>query len=207
MKPLLPLLLSFIAAILLALLAYYVPVHEWDESRNGINAIEMLGNGDWLNLHYAGKVDTWNAKPPLLIWCIALSFKIFGISVFALRIPSIICGALFIYFFYLTSRLFIKPSITIAITIGLIFTKIFYLDHIGFTADFDGMLNLIIIMATYFYFKFILTQQSKFLHFASLILGIGFWVKGPAIILFCIPVLIHYLITTYKSFNLKRSLI
>ena len=206
LKLALPLLLSFIAAILLTLLAYYVPVHEWDESRNGINAIEMLGNGDWLNLHYAGKVDTWNAKPPLLIWCIALSFKIFGISVFALRIPSIICGALFIYFFYLTSRLFIKPSITIAITIGLIFTKIFYLDHIGFTADFDGMLNLIIIMATYFYFKFILTQQSKFLHFASFMLGLGFWVKGPAVILFCIPVLIHYLISTYESFNLKRSL-
>ena len=80
LKSFIPLFLSLFAAILLALLAYNVPVHEWDESRNGINAIEMLGNGDWLNLHYAGKVDTWNAKPPLLIWCIALSFKIFGIN-------------------------------------------------------------------------------------------------------------------------------
>jgi len=203
---LIPILLGCIGALILILLAYFVPIHEWDESRNGINAIEMLENGDWLNLHYAGKVDTWNAKPPLLIWCIALSFKLFGIGVFTLRLPSIFFGAMFIYFFYITSRLFINQRNTIAICIGLIFTKIFYLDYIGFTADFDGLLNVVIIMATYFYFKFILTQHSKFLYLSCFILGVGFWVKGPAIILFCIPVLIHYLISTFTSFSFKRSL-
>ena len=38
------------------------PLVEWDESRNGINAIEMVRNGNYFVLHYAHTPDHWNAK-------------------------------------------------------------------------------------------------------------------------------------------------
>ena len=47
-------------------------IQDWDESRHGINAIEMLQNGDWVNLHFKGQPDDWNIKPPLTIWAIAI---------------------------------------------------------------------------------------------------------------------------------------
>jgi len=49
------------------------PISPWDEARHGVSAVEMLQNGDWINIHYAGKPDDWNAKPPLVTWSIALS--------------------------------------------------------------------------------------------------------------------------------------
>ncbi len=50
-------------------------ISEWDESRNGMNAYEMYHNGDYINLYYAGELDTWNAKPPLVIWLTVAAIK------------------------------------------------------------------------------------------------------------------------------------
>lgn len=64
------------------------PLNEWDEPRRGVNAMELLQNGDLVNMYYGGKPDTWHAKPPLMVWLIAISFKVFGYNEFALRLPS-----------------------------------------------------------------------------------------------------------------------
>lgn len=40
----------------------------WDESRNAVNATEMLANKNLLIRQYDGSPDMWEAKPPLLIW-------------------------------------------------------------------------------------------------------------------------------------------
>ena len=79
---------------------------EWDESRHGVNAIEMLNSGDYINLQYAGEKDDWNLKPPLAVWAIALSFKIFGVNEFALRLPSAIAIILATFFLFKIIRLY-----------------------------------------------------------------------------------------------------
>ena len=67
-------------------------IRMWDESRRAINAFEMTINGNWLVTHYDGKPEMVGTKPPLLIWCIALSMKVFGYNEFALRLPSAVCA-------------------------------------------------------------------------------------------------------------------
>ncbi len=77
----------------------------WDERFHALVAKNMMSdpfrptlyNDMVVNIPY----DTWDRyhiwlhKQPLFLWQISLSFKLFGVSEFALRIPSIILGAVF----------------------------------------------------------------------------------------------------------------
>ena len=79
-------------------------LHDWDERVHALVAMHMMGNPfapmlqqehlsafrieDWVHN------EVWLHKQPLFLWQIALSFKLFGTSEFALRLPSAIMGAL-----------------------------------------------------------------------------------------------------------------
>lgn len=66
-------------------------VDPWDESRHGVNAYEMLKEGNLIESTYLYETDYYNLKPPLSMWTIMASMVIFGKSVFAMRLPSVIC--------------------------------------------------------------------------------------------------------------------
>jgi len=65
-------------------------LNEPDEGRYGEIAREMVQTGNWLVPHiwYVPHLD----KPPMTYWCVALSFKIFGVSEWALRLPLALAG-------------------------------------------------------------------------------------------------------------------
>jgi len=44
-----------------------LPLRQYDEARQAINAMEMVQSGNWLVTTYDGEPETWNTKPPLLI--------------------------------------------------------------------------------------------------------------------------------------------
>ena len=67
-------------------------VQLWDEALYALSALDVLSSGDWVHTTIFGVTDYYNAKPPLNIWLIALSFKAFGVSVTTLRLPSIIAA-------------------------------------------------------------------------------------------------------------------
>jgi hypothetical protein len=54
---------------------------------------------NWVSQHI------WLHKQPLFLWQIALSFKVFGISIFSLRIPDIILGTFMVYTNYRSGKL------------------------------------------------------------------------------------------------------
>jgi len=60
---------------------------EPDEGRYTNVALEMISLDDWLVPHMHSEHPHWT-KPPLTYWAIAASFKIFGRSEFAARLPS-----------------------------------------------------------------------------------------------------------------------
>jgi hypothetical protein len=69
-------------------------VAAWDESLYGTTAAEMLAGGDWVVTTFRGQVDYYNAKPPLNVWLIALSFWAFGINLVSLRLVSALSALL-----------------------------------------------------------------------------------------------------------------
>lgn len=63
-------------------------VDSWDEARHGVNAYEMIQNGNYIQHTYNYQVDDWNLKPSISYWGIVLGFRLFGYTVFGLRFTS-----------------------------------------------------------------------------------------------------------------------
>ncbi|HYL61688.1 MAG TPA: glycosyltransferase family 39 protein [Candidatus Methylomirabilis sp.] len=63
-----------------------------DEPRYAWIARDMAETGDWVTPRLYGK--PWFEKPPLFYWGAAASFKVFGVSEAAARLPSAICALL-----------------------------------------------------------------------------------------------------------------
>jgi 4-amino-4-deoxy-L-arabinose transferase-like glycosyltransferase len=63
-----------------------------DEPRYAWIARDMAETGDWVTPRLYGK--PWFEKPPLLYWGAALSFKLFGVSEAAARLPSAVSALL-----------------------------------------------------------------------------------------------------------------
>ena len=63
-----------------------------DEAVYSHTAIQMAEHGDWFTPMFLDRLALY--KPPLLYWASALSIKLLGVSPFAIRLPSMIAGAL-----------------------------------------------------------------------------------------------------------------
>ena len=56
------------------------------EARYALIAREMLESGDWIQPHF--NHVRYDEKPPLTYWCVAISYRFFGFTEFASRLPS-----------------------------------------------------------------------------------------------------------------------
>ena len=138
------------------------PLHLWDESRQAVNALEMLENGNWLVTHYQGEPDLWNTKPPLLIWLQVLCFKIFGVGVLGVRLPSALAGlatTLLLFFFcknYLKNQLLGFCSALVLLT-----TQGFISNHVTRTGDYDSLLTLWTTLTVFLFFAWINSTHPR----------------------------------------------
>src|SRR5436309_1244284 len=78
------------------------PLKNWDESIYAEVAKEMVRTGDWLTPHWNSR--PWFEKPPLYLWLAATSFKLFGITEFAARLPSALSGVGLVAIVYLLGQ-------------------------------------------------------------------------------------------------------
>lgn len=168
------------------------PVAEWDEARYGINALEMKITGDWINYHYQGELDLWNAKPPLQVWAIAGANEVFGPGEFSLRIPS----ALAAFLFFLIALAWGKELG--GWPLGLWFLGLAALNrnvighHVGLSGDMDALFVLGIALGDFYLRRLWLHHKAPLLSqpqaiWQSAMVGIGFsiafWSKGFAFLI------------------------
>lgn len=110
-------------------------LQEWDEKFHALVAKNMMDfplkpmlrkdpimpfkMDDWSNNHI------WLHKQPWFLWQMALSMKLFGVKILALRLPSMVMGVLSIFLTYDIARLWTK-NLDIAFLSSLLFTLSFY---------------------------------------------------------------------------------
>ena len=190
--------------VLLACTALYAflclgaePYYLGDEARGGINALEMLANGDWVNLHFRGAPDQVRAKPPLLIWCISASMAVFGKTAFALRFPSAVAIVGAFWVFFRIVRLY--RSAGFALTVGLLLLSVSGLVgwHVGRTGDFDALLLLFLLSGLLCILKFLDFADRRALPWAGFFWGFAFLTKGLAMGAL-LPGLCVYLVATRR---------
>ncbi len=123
-------------------------VTEWDESLYGVSAWEMLHSKRWLVTTFRGNVDYYNTKPPLNIWLIVLSFKVFGANLISLRLPAILSAWLTIVVLQLWARRSFGPAVSILSSLVLATSFGFLYDHAGRNGDTDALFALLVLLTT-----------------------------------------------------------
>lgn len=125
------LLLLMLSAVMLRLLMISLDpfLHEWDEHFHALVAKNMIIDPfkpmlfahpivvhdmhDWSYSHI------WLHKQPLFLWQMAVSMKIFGISEFAMRLPSALMSSVTVWLTYDIARIWTK-DVKVAFVAGLL---------------------------------------------------------------------------------------
>lgn len=138
-----------------------------DEAMNGEDAIKANQTG-----HYELFYPNNEGREGLFMNIIALCFKFFGISIFTLKLPSIIFGVLTIWGTYLlTKELFRKERIAlIAAFLNTISFWAINFNRISFRAN---MLPFVLVFSFYFLLRGIRTRKFSDFALGGFIFGAG----------------------------------
>lgn len=118
-------------------------VSEWDEALYAITAAEIVRSGDWIGTTFLGNLDYYNSKPPLNVWLIALSFKVFGSHLIALRLVSTISAWLTVAVLMLWTRRVYGTAVSLLSGVVLATCFAFLHEHAGRSANPDALFTLL----------------------------------------------------------------
>jgi hypothetical protein len=144
---------GLLLAICLAL--YFVSLGQWDlwnpdEPRYAQVAREMVEGGDWILMHFNGKM--YADKPPLFFWLIALSSFLWqGFTSFSVRFPSAFFGTLTVLLtFLIGKRLYSSRTGFIS---GLILATSAEFAYLSTRANIDATLTFFTTASLFCFFK------------------------------------------------------
>lgn len=146
-----------------------------DEAKYAHIARQIVQTGDPLTMHYNG--GTWFVHPPLYLWLVAATGRVFGFTEFTARIWSAIFGMIGIYATYLLGRLFFTPRAAVLGAVVLMtMLEYFVMSRL---AIFDVPLVAFMLLATYMFMRGIQEDRRSHFVWASLWAGLGTLTKGP----------------------------
>ncbi|MCB9044598.1 MAG: glycosyltransferase family 39 protein [Chitinophagales bacterium] len=206
------LLITLLASVLLFWKLGSHNLMQYDEARNGANAWYMYHNHDYVNYYYGNALDTWNAKPPLLIWLITISYHLFGFNEFSLRLPSVLASLAFFIVFYQLVKKNISRQVAIYSSIILLACRAVIGEHVGRNGDFDSLLLLFLTCSLYYFCEYALRNKKYAIYWVAIFLGLAFYSKGTASVLYLPGMFVFLLITgrladILKDYRLYLSLV
>ncbi|RJR30962.1 glycosyltransferase family 39 protein [Candidatus Parcubacteria bacterium] len=150
----------------------------WDESRYAVSALEMIKTGKWLVAQYNYFPDTYNVRPPLGIWLIAIIFRLFGVNEFTLRFWSAafaVLTAVVIYAF--GTEVLNKKAALMAV--GIYLTTSQYINiWVARTADFNAGINFFILLSIYLFYLSFKYHKKRYFFLSAITVGLGFMYKS-----------------------------
>ncbi len=180
-------------------------IRVWDESRNAVNALELMRNGDLLIRYFEGKPDMYELKPPLLVWLQALSMKIFGVNETALRIPSMLFSMGTVLLLLRISKISTGHVFAgILAAISLVSINGYTRDHVSRTGDHDVLLAFFSTAFVFCSFVFAQSGKRNYLYWALLVFFLGWFTKSIAIFMF-LPGIFAWFLLDKKLERLFKS--
>ncbi len=118
-----------------------------DEGMNAAIARTMLSTGEWITPTFNGQA--FLDKPPLFNWMTAASFSVFGLSEFAARLPSALCGLGTVLLTFLIGRK--VYSATSAALASIILATSLYFLALARVVQYDVPFTFFTTLVMYFY--------------------------------------------------------
>jgi 4-amino-4-deoxy-L-arabinose transferase-like glycosyltransferase len=165
---------------------------DMDEGVNAEAGREMVESGNWITPHYNYEIRT--AKPALLYWLQALSFMAFGVSEWAARFPSVVCGLGSVWVTYELGRKMFTPSTGLVAALVLAsFVEFCLISH---AATPDPPLILFQMLVFYCYWAGSERDRRWWFVPAGVFAGLAVLTKGPiGVAMPGVVILIHLLWT------------
>ncbi|MBK9732224.1 MAG: glycosyltransferase family 39 protein [Chitinophagaceae bacterium] len=117
--------LIFLAATIVYVIGLFINVMEVDAAQYASISREMLENGSFLQVLHRGQ--NYLDKPPLLFWLSAFSFKLFGVSNVAFKLPTFLFTLFGVYSTYRIGILLYNKTTGIVAAIILYTCQAFFL--------------------------------------------------------------------------------
>lgn len=153
----------------------------WDESRRGVNAIEMAEGGGWLAPTFEGRPDMYGTKPPLLIWLQAGFMKLLGYGELAVRLPSALAGLATVLLLVWFSRRHLQQALAGYFAGLILLTSQGYINYHGaISGDYDALLILWLTAYSLCFYLFTERREWRYLYLTSLFILLAGWTKGVA---------------------------
>ncbi|MBW4361683.1 ArnT family glycosyltransferase [Flavobacterium taihuense] len=167
---------------------------ETSEARYAQIAKEMIDSGDYIHPTKMG-ISHYH-KPPLTYYITTLGYSLFGINEFGARFFLSIALLAQLILIYKTSLLLFNDRKGSLLTVALYFsTPLILASARNLTTD--AYLNTFVLMAVYFWLRYL--EEKKYFFLFYLALSLGFFTKGPLVF---IPVFVFQL--TWLYYNKKR---
>lgn len=180
---------------LLALLGLTALLYLWDLSASGwansfYSAAAQAGSVNWEAFFY-GSSDAANSitvdKPPMSLWFMALSIKLFGLSSFSILLPEALMGVASVAVLYATLRRRFSAGTALLGGAVLALTPVAALMF-RFNNP-DALLVLLLSLATYFTLRGVEDGRIRWILWAGVMVGFGFLTKQLQVFLI-LPALI-----------------
>jgi 4-amino-4-deoxy-L-arabinose transferase-like glycosyltransferase len=166
---------------------YVRPLFPIDETRYAAVAWEMWLRNDFLVPYLNG--ETYSHKPPLLFWLMQLSWWLFGVNDWSLRLISPLFSLATLYLSGAVARtLWPERQQAEALTPLLLLGLFFWMIYSTLTM-FDMMLAFFALLGIYSLLKLVASNLSfKYWALLGIAIGGGVLSKGPVILLHILPV-------------------
>lgn len=169
---------QFVVLAILCAMLLFIPLRRtglagYDDAFFAHQGKEMVLTGDWRTIHFNGEPSF--AYPPLYIWLEASSFKVFGISDFAAKLPTALLGlGTIVLIYFLTLELTGQAWLSLLAMLVLTSTPFFLKNatHAMTDVPFTFLFALVIFL----YLKGL--QKPAFLALLGLPLGLALLMRS-----------------------------
>ena len=158
----------------------------------------IVQKNDWINLYAFG--TDWLDKPHLPFWLAAVSYKVFGITAFAYKLPSFLCFLLGTFYAYkFSSKLFSTPLAQLS---TIIYTTSLHVVLSNFDVRAEGYLTCFVIASCYHFFCAMQNKWLKHVVVAALYAAFAIMTKGVFVLITIASGFVVYWIITkqWKQF-------
>lgn len=190
------------------------PIYIWDEAIYANNALEMSHTHNMFVLTLDYQPDLYNTKPPLAIWLMAISIKLFGANEFAVRLPSILAFlGLLIVVLRFSKKHFGSYNIGLIACLVLLGSEGLLISHGVRSGDLDSLLLLCATILTLGSIKLFFSKESEKINFKKEFFKIGgiiltgFFIKSTTIFLLLPGLLLCLVISKNRTSILKQKLL
>ncbi|MBS1990951.1 MAG: glycosyltransferase family 39 protein [Cyanobacteria bacterium SZAS LIN-3] len=164
------------------------PLFNPDEALYAEPAREMLVTGEYVTtlLNYVVRYT----KPPLCIWAMALSYKVFGVNEYAARFFGVACALVLIAFTYLLIARYVSVRAAVVGALSLAVAPLFVLT--AREAITDMPLALFMAGSQMAFFHAFKSRRFSFALAGYVLLGLAIMTKGPVGVVLPVAILFVY---------------